>query len=597
MRQSLKRQIEAQEPALYQVIWHHAVDELCLPYLVDFSIIGFGKFTNFYMFFISCRDGKLYINIRRRFSRVAGENMMRIPFLSEHEEQILSAIDAIYANYQAGEAAWGCEDLVVSKTSDISFLGLEMERLDAALEVLKAHIEQTGDREIIRPRVGTRAYNVLRENGIITDSQLVAFGATRLAGCKNCGRKTLEKLTEFVLRRTSFEQSDDGIPLHLQHAEIWHNIEDKIRLALQNDTGATTQVGDETIGLYQEMGKRFGVTADALLDHLVSASSHAKRSLAILRDYTKSDTVTLADVAASWQISREGVRQQVNKGKKRCHALFAHSLKARSRIFHQHLATLVEIFETVGCDNLVPFAAYGLTGISYRKLEMTFSILFYAAIGERIAKDTKAYVQAHARQTDALASQAYTPFSWHYFASKIFFPASGVSLCPSSVEQYEAYIEYDYEEQLEKTLTSFSPFPRVIKHPNLPFGEYRPDFLLVLPDGQGVLVMVAPTLSLALYYNVCKMNALHAFSKEEGYGYLILDDQNRSVFDLRRLPVPASTREALLTVLEERGAILEEDIEALRNSHTLTNETLAAFVLSEKLHFAIDPFCIKRRDR
>ena len=584
--QPIKNMVYETAPELYRAVWQYAVETLHLPYMVDYTLIGFGKLTNFHMFWLSARDGRVYFNARRTFCEMRGENMVRIPFSPTYEKEIFEAIDAIYANYQAGEAAWMCEAFS-KKTSDVSFLTEEVQALDDALVILKAHIEQMGDREIISPRVGTRAFHVLRENGVFTDADLVAFGAKRLAACKNCGKKTIERITEFVLLRTSFDRVDDTIPLHLQHAEIWYNITDKLKGGISDNTLLILADG-ETLGLYEEMGHRFVETFQSIMTHIIP-SARVNHSYTILSRYAQDDTITLGSLAHSSGLSKEGARQQVQKGKQRCRDLFHQHLKTKNRVFHQLLSNLVEIFDVVGCDNIIPFVFHGLGHLSFRRREMMFSILFSPTLSEALIKGVKAYASRVETTEDTDIP------SWDFYTKKIFFPTARTSKIPADLPTYDSFLEYDYEQSLLEKLQNLPPFIRVVSHPDIPFDGHRPDILLVLPDERGVLVMVAPTLSLALYYNVCKMNALHAFCRENGYGYLILDDEGRSIFELRRLPLEDALRENLLAILREAGQITWQDIKTLRKSHLLSNDHIAAFVLSEKLHLTINPFSISPR--
>jgi hypothetical protein len=123
--------------------------------------------------------------------------------------------------------------------------------------------------------------------------------------------------------------------------------------------------------------------------------------------------------------------------------------------------------------------------------------------------------------------------------------------------------------------------------------EHRPDFLLELPDGRRVLVLILTVLSQAFAYNRARCRALYDFCEKHGYGYLVIDPNGKTPWILEALELDPALTQALDMFLATTGRVIWSDILALRRSYEITHATIAAYVLQNDRHFTIDPyFCI-----
>ena len=103
-------------------------------------------------------------------------------------------------------------------------------------------------------------------------------------------------------------------------------------------------------------------------------------------------------------------------------------------------------------------------------------------------------------------------------------------------------------------------------------------------------------INMAFVYNVKRFNELHRFCQKNGYGYLIIDDRGNSIYDLKKRTLDPSLTDKLNAILNNRGMVIWNDIKEIKQTHTVLNEDISAYILQNKLHFTMQPFCIKRRD-
>ena len=95
---------------LYLAIKRKATEELALPIIVGNSIIGFGNYLDFYMFWIGEIDGSLYFSVRKRFCKSKKDNIVRFPLSDENKESILDAITTIYNHYTEAKESGALEE-------------------------------------------------------------------------------------------------------------------------------------------------------------------------------------------------------------------------------------------------------------------------------------------------------------------------------------------------------------------------------------------------------------------------------------------------------------------------------------------------------
>ena len=107
-------------------------------------------------------------------------------------------------------------------------------------------------------------------------------------------------------------------------------------------------------------------------------------------------------------------------------------------------------------------------------------------------------------------------------------------------------------------------------------------------------MLALATVNMALIYNIQRCNALHLFCRENGYGYLIIDDRGNSIYDLRCREVAPDLEEQLGAILGDFGEITWDDVKAIKKTRSVPNADIAAYVMQNQLRFTLKPFRIRR---
>lgn len=325
----------------------------------------------------------------------------------------------------------------------------------------------------------------------------------------------------------------------------------------------------------------------------------SSRKISAYREYIETDKTTLADIAPAYQVSRERVRQLVNAVNKSVFRNFKRAMLLENAEFNQRVEELLSILESVDY-NMAHLLAYGLTEISDRKKKEILNMLFGKAMSEMIFEKSQALTKSIQEQNQLLQKKKDLLEAWNVYQSKICYPSESVADQSIPVSSYENELRYAFEKTFYSKLKKFESIIEIIEAPDIVYyysneTDHRPHFLLQLPDGTSVLVLVLRTINMAYIYNIKRCNALHRFCRENGYGYLIMDDRGNSIYDIKNRTVKPILAECFDTLLKHQDMIFWNDIKEIKLTHPVSNADIAAYVLQNKLHFTMNPFCIRRR--
>jgi hypothetical protein len=154
------------------------------------------------------------------------------------------------------------------------------------------------------------------------------------------------------------------------------------------------------------------------------------------------------------------------------------------------------------------------------------------------------------------------------------------------------------ENKLEqnKNFIDFVVSPDIVYHTTNDT-DHRPNFWIRdKKTGNAFLVVMTSVAKLAVKYNLNRFNSLHSFCKLNGYGYLILDDRMRSIYDYKKAELDKETVAELDAILNSRGVILSNDIDELKQHHHINVDFIISYILQNKLDYSNFPFYIKRKN-
>ena len=317
-------------------------------------------------------------------------------------------------------------------------------------------------------------------------------------------------------------------------------------------------------------------------------------------EYVSSDKITLRDLGGKYNISRERVRQLINKRQKRNRGILRKLIKQQDETAVASRDEFFNIIRTT-VDEFPAFTYYGFDDSNKRVLIAAFSLFF----DDNSAKALKNVLTSYRKAFDKLDKQRTVSIkkiiSWNELKDKIFFGASMIEDSCVPKETYTQDVEHRAYVKFQSILDELSDDICYTKNPNIVYyvsekTTHRPDFMIHTPEGRYVLVVTCPTLNMSFSYNIKRFNALHRFCVQNGYGYLVIDDKRNSIYDIKRFNVGDKIKKALDGVLDEKRCILWTDIAALKKSLKITNKDVAAYVLQKKLLFTTKPLCITRQN-
>lgn len=392
-------------------------------------------------------------------------------------------------------------------------------------------------------------------------------------------------------------------------SELWQETLNNIKQRLDfNNPMINESAHEETV-------KACGERLVLLFDKFLHVLAIKPRDIAVFEQYIASDDVILADVASAYRLSRERIRQINLRILRYLCRRFHAALRRNDVTVIAYTEELCALFEVIDYDAASLFT-YGMENVSHRKKEAILRLLFgLSTTQEELAKR----VEAHRQATDALRAkenlerrtaeylkqkaaraQADRQKEWLEFEEKFVFPSPKTTPY-MPVHTVTPERKYAFERRFHQKLCRIAKNQaEIIESPDIIYyttsaTRHRPHYLLRLPNGREVLVLLLPTINMAYLYNIRRENALHDFCKQNGYGYLITDERGHSIGDLQNHPLDPALVKNLDDLLEQKGVIFWGDIKVLRQTVPVTNEDLATYVLTRRLALLQEPFRITHR--
>ncbi len=380
----------------------------------------------------------------------------------------------------------------------------------------------------------------------------------------------------------------------LIHKSPWHEAARRAVSEWRGTMEESEQAVLETAFL--QAAQVFSRDVDGLL-LLLSNEIRVARTKDIWQRYMLTDAETLEQIGKDYSLTRERIRQLVKRGNRVIAALFVrHCTYGKSEIFDRFIFSMTQALENA--SSVLPMFLQGaFADWGERKRKAALQLLFGEENGAALFEACESYRK---ESMDSAKKQKEAVEKLTRLREMIQYPTEVYADTEEQIGTFVIEKEYTHILKFRRQLEKMQGYLRFIQKPNIVYysstkTDHRPDFLLELENGRRVLVLVLPTLNMAFSYNTKRFQALRDFCERKGYGYLIVDDREQTLWDLEHLPLAPTLKSALDAVLSSKGRILWGDIFEVKEAHGLTSTLIAAYVLQSKLHFVMDSyFCIRR---
>ena len=236
------------------------------------NTVGLGGTNKFYMFWINKQNDILTFNSRIKYNISRGKNVVRIEINESNMDEIIKCIDSIYLDYQ-------------SYINNNPTQSIEAE----------AHINSDFD------LLSVRARNILKKLNITTREELKNYDIELIENAENCGKKTIKEISGFM----NLDQDSD-----VEKYEYIFKDLDTENIVVNRD------VNEETINKYKTLGNE-------LINIFYNWNKIQNRNIEIFKKYIFSD-LSMQSIGDEYSISREWVRQIVDKYKRRAVRIYSH---------------------------------------------------------------------------------------------------------------------------------------------------------------------------------------------------------------------------------------------------------------------------------
>lgn len=580
--------------------------ELGLPCNAGDHIVGFGKFDDFYMYWINVKDGELLFTARKHYAKQKNSgNIIRLSLSDDNENEILKSIDDIYksmiavtnmttllkSRFSPDDSA-SYKDCVRPSLDNLQSETDIMEKeLGAALSSLSENISDCGNKPIGNIP-DARVRNLFAIKRITGYGEILRYTAPEIRAWKNCGRKCLEYITNLIY---GFLNSNgiDAKPIYPTSASV---VVDELRLQrIMEQTGLRDcSVSSSEMEMFATAAVKIKQLFDQAVNILNNGYSN-KQYWSILTEYICDDGATLQSVGDRHGITRERVRQIVKKYT----LLIRNGLRKKSSV-SELSSQIVQIFDEVDDGRFIHFIAYGLL-VNFGKRFSEIILSSFYSDGKRAIDVAGSLLNEKRITSRQNTKKAQKDNKEVELLAKVCYPSDNDSnIDIDKIASVPDGLQFRYKQSATDKILRFKSVKRVIVNPDLVYSQssktnHIPDFLLETADGKIVLVVIVAVINMAYGYNIKRFNDLHTYCKRNGFGYLVMNDRFKTIFDVKQTELDRNLVKEFDYVLEKTDSIVWKDIVLLRDKYAITNDIIAAYVLQNKLDFRLKPFRIKKR--
>lgn len=405
-----------------------------------------------------------------------------------------------------------------------------------------------------------RLKNALNRNRVYTVGDLVKYSASEILRFSYFGEKCQWELCEFLTKVADCKlQNTEVVDEPLQKKDRASNQQrhpsEKVRYINEINNAKYPLILNGAFKTYLEKQEEYNLLYIEYVDFLINAASvklnPRERAIFYSRLGINETGKTLQEIGVTFDLTRERIRQIVNKAAKR--------VKSKRLTKYEYIeleyakCQLIEKITAVSlggffaylyfeCDNLAP-------------LKLMYSILFNKqSEANALVREFKNQYAQYKEELKNIQNQTKYNLSiynlihfghkriieYDTFADLIeerMVGTDNVELANFCYDNKTYQCESYLEKKILENFLSKNTFKEIkTQSLKIPFGKsfYYPDFQCLTHDNNLVVIEVKPLVKMCEAHNIRKFEALKEYCEKNGFGYLIIDDRNNSFYEINK---------------------------------------------------------------
>lgn len=337
-----------------------------------------------------------------------------------------------------------------------------------------------------------------------------------------------------------------------------------------------------------------------------------------------SPPMTLQEIADVYSLSRERIRQVIQRAMRKLHYNARHAVKSGKldTPIAQLLLCITDGTQNDDADNIeaildfveaelshLPAYTHSLPLVNYLTIERERDTKARLEILKARAKQRRSN-QRHAERQKYKLEQILEHVIWPpkiaaWDVDRVYntYPPLHQQRSEDGEQFFSTKMQQDvpyFSDMQRQFLQRLDVVDKVIHYQRHPFmvryafneTECRStaDYLFLLEDGRAVVTELIPVFYMGLANNLAKWSELRRVCAEQGFGLLVTDGR-RSIQEIQRTPVRAEVAAMLLQRLAS-GNLTWVEYDAIRQEYGIKNLEFQAIILNNRLHWRLSPFSL-----
>lgn len=555
----------------------------------EMKFIGYKYHANdkYYLFFVSIKQNHICLTLRDDISSIEHE-VVYIDDLSDYK--ILSKIETflyrktnnmpIYISHGENNSHIDGETIYDQIT--------KLEKNINKEEI----IQKYGNITLDKVSMSNRLYNGCIRNNVKTLANFLTTPILNFSKMQWLGRKTLKEVANIKLKyfdgkikEITYKQAELN--------QIYYHL-DKLNIK--------AEITEEEYEAYID----FGIKVGSIVNEIVT-SFYNKRNTDIFRirmNFTDSDSHTLEDIGLIYGLTRERIRQIINKIQRRLCAL-----KYKYRI--------IEEFNAIsGKEDLLNYILIGIYGLYNEQFLNFITSILDSKEQLRIIAPIKMILRRRKDlYVDNYEAKILELINYHEHlnpdAEKVFKKLKKERETDdknnNGIQELKNFdTEVEYESGLEKLILlrlNNCKFIKNIKAQSLLIKydyndktySYYPDFQILTKDNKLIVMEIKPSYNMMDKRVMIKYKALEKYCINNGFGYLMIDERYNTYEKLKNLDVDKNIEAQFINMMQIKKEINYPECKLFVEEHNINMNVIASIVINNcnLIECTFKPFKIK----